>query len=83
MNSALSSDAVSVGKRCPRCNGLLVVTLLESDPSNSIEPLFSKMWRCLNCGTLLDPKILSNQSLRTKRDSVSDVSSADATDDYE
>ena len=57
------TDAVKIDEWCSRCNGLLLTTLLQTDFSDTSEPSFLKALRCVNCGSILDSKILRNQSL--------------------
>ena len=70
MNGVHAAESGKVDKCCPRCEGLLVSVRMESDPYDSSEPLFLRMWRCVSCGTMLDSKILRNQTL-TRLNSLS------------
>lgn len=47
---------------CPRCQGLLVPTLLSVGPYDATVPSFPAAWRCANCGLLLDLQIMRNRS---------------------
>ena len=47
---------------CPRCQGMLVPTLLQVGPFDATVPSFPTAWRCVNCGALLDWQIMMNRS---------------------
>ena len=47
---------------CPRCQGMLVPTLLQVGPFDATAPSFPTAWRCVNCGALLDLQIMMNRS---------------------
>ena len=46
---------------CPRCEGMLVPTLLQVGPFDATVPSFPTAWRCVNCGALLDWQIMRNR----------------------
>lgn len=47
---------------CPRCQGMLVPTLLQIGFFDATVPSFPTAWRCVNCGALLDWQIMVNQA---------------------
>ncbi len=65
-----SNHHSSPDPECPRCEGLLVPTLLQAGPFDATVPSFPSAWRCINCGVLLDFQIMIN------RTSIDDSSSA-------
>ena len=45
---------------CQKCRGLMVRDLL-IDVLDDTGNLFLKAWRCINCGNILDPTIMTNR----------------------
>ncbi|HXC61599.1 MAG TPA: hypothetical protein VNV63_02895 [Nitrospiria bacterium] len=48
---------------CPRCQGSMVYEVFE-DLRDDTGQLNFQGWRCIICGEILDPTILSNRELR-------------------
>ncbi len=44
---------------CPRCQGLMVREYFMN--SIDVSDLWGSGWRCINCGVIVDPVIISNQ----------------------
>ncbi len=47
--------------RCPRCRNVMVEQIFE-DLQDDTGCLYFKGWRCVTCGEVLDPLILSNRA---------------------
>ena len=51
--------------KCPKCNGLMYTECL------SDFMLVFDIWKCINCGALIDPTILKNkQDLKGKKKTI-------------
>ena len=48
---------------CPRCKGVMVRDVFE-DLRDDTGVLSFKGWRCITCGEILDPVIVSNRESR-------------------
>ena len=62
MNRHRSKDHSRPGPGCPRCEGMLVPTLLQVGPYDATVPSFPSAWRCINCGAILDWQIRMNRT---------------------
>lgn len=48
---------------CPRCKGVMVQNVFE-DLRDDTGSLYFNGWRCLICGEILDPVIVTNRASR-------------------
>lgn len=50
--------------KCPRCMGMMVHQIFED--LGETGDFFFYGWRCVNCGDIIDPIIVSNRGIEAK-----------------
>ena len=51
---------LEVFMKCERCDGLMLEDYF-IDMEALFEPIWSRVWRCLNCGHAVDPVMVANR----------------------